>query len=86
MDAELKRASDVKAVKLARELKKFLRSNICNLLQSQQTRRVASQDALLGFFRNVERLNAFQHLGNAADLVRIVAACQDVIDPGKRDG
>src|SRR5581483_11525120 len=57
-----------------------------NLLQSQQTRGVTSQDALLAFVGNIERLNAFHHLGNAADLMRIIAACQNMIDSGKRDG
>src|SRR5437764_15298483 len=78
-------ANDVKAVILAMELKKFLRSSMSDLLKAQQARGIATQHTLFAFVRNVERLNAFQHLWNATDLVRIVAARQDVVVSGKRD-
>src|SRR6266536_1693651 len=53
-------------------------------LSLQQTRRVSAQDRRAIRLRNIQSSQNVQHLGNAADLVWIIAAGQNM--PGPREG
>src|SRR6185436_10498731 len=54
-------------------------------LQAQQPLRVAAQDPRFRIVGDRQRAERFEHQGDAADLVGIVAAGQDVIGTGKFD-
>src|SRR5947209_9395886 len=55
-------------------------------LNSQQARGVAAEDELAVGVGEVHGLQALQHLGDAADLVWVVAAGEDLADAGEADG
>ncbi len=55
-------------------------------LYSQQLRGVPSQDHLSFLFGHPHGLQTLQHLGNAADLVRVVATGKDLAGAGEADG
>src|SRR5262252_6685593 len=57
----------------------------CELDSPQQARRRASKNLLAVRFRDVERPDAGQHLVDAADLVGIVAAGDDVVGAREAD-
>src|SRR5690349_2013574 len=56
------------------------------LIESQQFRRVAAEDGRFVRIGNLQGVNAREHLGDAADLVRVVAAGEDVRGAGELDG
>src|ERR1019366_3185210 len=51
----------------------------------QQPRGVASENRGPVRFGDIQPANAFQHARDAADLVRVVAARQNVLNAGERD-
>ncbi len=55
-------------------------------LEAQQPRCVQAGDGRSGTFLDVESAQALPHLGQTPDLVRIVAARQQVVGSGKFDG
>jgi len=56
------------------------------LLNPQQPLHIPAQDHLPLFFTHPHRFQTLQHLGNTADLVRIVADGQDLAGAGKAHG
>src|SRR5436853_1975063 len=56
------------------------------LIESQQLRRVAAEDGRFVRIRHLQCVNAREHFLQAADLVRVVAAGEDVIGAGELDG
>src|SRR5438270_12953418 len=55
-------------------------------LNSEQARGVAAEDELAVGVGDPHGLQALQHLGDAADLVRVVAAGEDLAGAGEADG
>ena len=55
-------------------------------LNSEQARSVSTQNHLALFFGHPHGLQAFKHLGDAADLVRVVAAGEDLAGAAEADG
>ena len=55
-------------------------------LERRDPERVAAENCGLVCLGDVERADAIEHFRNAADLVRIVAARQNMIDSGESDG
>src|SRR5437660_7742575 len=54
--------------------------------EPQQLRRIPAQNHLPLFFTHPHGLQALQHFGDAADLVRIVAAGKDLAGAAEADG
>jgi hypothetical protein len=82
-----KEAEDLKGLPLlfALNSKEFLSASVSPWLGflAQQPRRIATKNSRLIFLRNRQSPDAFQHLRNAPDLMRIIAARQNLPCPGE---